>query len=84
MPKYKCDDGGLTGLVALMLGILFVTLKLCGLIDWSWWLVTLPLWILPAFAIAIAVVVLVMFLAAFVCVFISAVFVACVEIIARK
>ena len=27
-----------------LLGIVFVTLKLCGLIDWSWWLVTLPFW----------------------------------------
>lgn len=27
-----------------LLGILFVGLKLCGVIDWSWWLVTLPFW----------------------------------------
>lgn len=24
------------------LGLLFVGLKLCGVIDWSWWLVLLP------------------------------------------
>ena len=24
------------------LGILFVTLKLCGVIDWSWWWILLP------------------------------------------
>lgn len=24
--------------------ILFVTLKFTHVIDWSWWLVTLPLW----------------------------------------
>lgn len=24
------------------LGILFLTLKLCGVIDWAWWLVLLP------------------------------------------
>ncbi len=24
--------------------VVFVVLKLCGLIAWSWWLVTLPLW----------------------------------------
>ena len=24
------------------LGLIFVTLKLCGVISWSWWLVTLP------------------------------------------
>lgn len=27
-----------------LLGIVFIVLKLCGVIDWSWWLVTLPLW----------------------------------------
>ena len=26
------------------LAIVFITLKLTGVIDWSWWLVTLPLW----------------------------------------
>ena len=29
---------------ATLLGLLFVTLKLCHVIDWSWWLVTLPFW----------------------------------------
>lgn len=27
-----------------LLGIAFITLKLCGIIDWSWWFVTMPLW----------------------------------------
>jgi len=27
-----------------VLGIVFVTLKLTGHIDWSWWWVTLPFW----------------------------------------
>lgn len=27
-----------------MLGVVFVTLKLLGVIDWSWWWVTLPFW----------------------------------------
>jgi hypothetical protein len=27
-----------------LLGIAFVVLKLVGVIDWSWWLVTLPFW----------------------------------------
>lgn len=27
-----------------MLGILFIALKLTGVINWSWWYVTLPLW----------------------------------------
>jgi hypothetical protein len=27
-----------------LLGIAFIVLKLCNVIDWSWWYVTLPLW----------------------------------------
>lgn len=27
-----------------LLGIVFVVLKLLGVINWSWWLVTLPFW----------------------------------------
>ena len=26
------------------LGCIFITLKLCGIINWSWWLITLPIW----------------------------------------
>lgn len=28
-----------------ILFLIFLTLKLCGLIAWSWWWVTAPLWI---------------------------------------
>lgn len=31
---------GVTG----VLGVVFVVLKLLGVINWSWWLVTLPFW----------------------------------------
>jgi hypothetical protein len=47
--------------VAGLLGVAFVVLKLCGVIDWSWWYVTMPFW-LPAlvvaavFALALAVI----------------------------
>lgn len=27
-----------------LLGVLFVGLKLGGVIDWSWWYVTMPFW----------------------------------------
>ncbi len=27
-----------------VLGLIFVTLKLTGVIKWSWWWVTLPFW----------------------------------------
>ena len=36
------SSGGI-GVVGL-LGVLFVGLKLGGVIDWSWWYVTLPFW----------------------------------------
>ena len=36
------SSGGI-GILGL-LGIVFVTLKLTGVIDWSWWWVTLPFW----------------------------------------
>ena len=28
-----------------LLGVAFVVLKLCGVIDWSWWWVTAPFWV---------------------------------------
>lgn len=34
---------GSIGIVGL-LGVVFITLKLCNVIDWSWWWVTLPFW----------------------------------------
>ncbi len=40
-----------------LLGVVFITLKLCGVIDWSWWLVTLPLWIGIAVLLAVLAVV---------------------------
>jgi hypothetical protein len=27
-----------------LLGIVFIVLKLCKVVDWSWWWVTCPLW----------------------------------------
>ena len=28
-----------------LLAIVFITLKLCGIIDWEWWLVLAPIWV---------------------------------------
>jgi hypothetical protein len=36
------------GSILFPLGIIFIVLKLAEVINWSWWLVTLPLWIGPA------------------------------------
>lgn len=27
-----------------LLGVCFIVMKILGLIDWSWWLVTAPFW----------------------------------------
>lgn len=43
------------------LGILFVGLKLGGVIDWSWWWVTLPFW--GGFALFFGIVVFVLLFA---------------------
>ena len=43
---------GFTGLLT----IVFVTLKLLGKIDWSWWWVLSPLWISATVVIGVAVV----------------------------
>lgn len=40
----KDSSNNQSGLLLGLLGIAFVVLKLCGVIDWSWWLVTLPFW----------------------------------------
>ena len=43
------DGGGFFGLLT----ILFVALKLTGVIDWSWWWVLAPLW--GSFAIGVVI-----------------------------
>lgn len=37
------NNGGITFFGLLQ--IVFIVLKLCGVIKWSWWLVLIPLWI---------------------------------------
>ncbi len=43
MSDSKNNAGSGVGVVGL-LGVAFVILKLIGVINWSWWLVTLPFW----------------------------------------
>lgn len=38
-----------------ILFVVFLVLKLCGTIDWSWWWVTSPLWIPLAIVVVIFV-----------------------------
>ncbi len=44
------------GNLMLAVFLLFLGLKLFGVIDWSWWWVTSPLWIGLAIALAVMVV----------------------------
>ena len=45
------NSGGISFLG--LLGILFIALKLTGYIAWSWWLVLLPLYLLPVIAVSL-------------------------------
>lgn len=55
----KSDSGANSAgtIVSGMLGVAFVVLKLCGVINWSWWWVTAPFWGMLAIVIAILAVV---------------------------
>ena len=50
MSDSSSSSGGISTLG--LLGVVFVTLKLLGVIDWSWWLVTLPFWAVFAFLLS--------------------------------
>lgn len=44
MSSSKSSGGGLGLGFFSVLFLIFMTLKLCDVIDWSWWFVTMPLW----------------------------------------
>lgn len=43
MDRNKAGGGGIG--VCSVLGIVFIVLKLCNVINWSWWWVLAPYWI---------------------------------------
>lgn len=47
-----------TGNLSFIVFAVFLILKLTGVIDWSWWWVTSPLWITAAVVIAVILIVL--------------------------
>jgi hypothetical protein len=49
----KSSGGSGIGVLGL-LGVVFVTLRLIGVINWSWWYVTLPFY--GGFALALAII----------------------------
>ena len=40
--KIKLNNNGINAVG--LLGVAFIVLKLCGVINWSWWWVTAPFW----------------------------------------
>jgi len=48
--KTKNTSGGIG--IGMILFLIFMTLKLTGNIDWSWWWITAPIW-MPAGLIAV-------------------------------
>ena len=44
MKRYYHDDSAHLGILDV-LALIFIVLKIVGVIDWSWWLVLAPWWI---------------------------------------
>ncbi len=57
MSNNNVQAGGGVGLGGVLF-IVFLVLKLCGVITWSWWWVTAPLWIPLALGLFILLTVL--------------------------
>lgn len=36
--------------------MIFVTIKLCGAVDWPWWIVLLPFWIPATYAVILLII----------------------------
>jgi hypothetical protein len=51
MENNKSSSSGIG--IGVILFLIFLVLKLCGVIDWSWWWVTIPLWGVFAFICAV-------------------------------
>lgn len=54
MGKGTCVSGSAGMGLCTPLFLIFLTLKLLGRIDWSWWWVTSPLWVPVAFLLMVA------------------------------
>lgn len=60
MSNEKSVSGGIgfTGVLA----IVFIVLKLCGVIDWSWWWVLSPIWIPVLVLVAFGIIFLIVWI----------------------
>ena len=53
--------------ILTVVGVVFIVLKFCGvqpIADWPWWLVTLPIWIQPLFAVTVLALLVAVFITA--------------------
>ena len=57
-PSPAACNGGISFLG--LLAIVFITLKLVGVISWSWWYVLMPIWLPFVFVLALCMVVFVL------------------------
>ena len=57
--NYKIEDSKTGSGVTGALFIVFLVLKLTGVIDWSWWWVTSPIWSPVVIAIGLAIILLI-------------------------
>lgn len=59
----KREDGQTASGLSLpvVVFVVFLTLRLAGVISWSWWWVTSPLWIVAAIIVAITILYAVVF-----------------------
>lgn len=53
MEKLQSNGSGIS--FVGVLAIVLIVLKLCGVISWSWWWVTAPLWIPAAIALVVII-----------------------------
>lgn len=55
MNKNSSGTSGGIGFTGI-LQIVFIILKLCGVIDWSWWWVLSPIWIVIGLYVLLAII----------------------------
>ena len=51
------EVSGTGGSISTILLVVFIVLKLCKVIDWSWWWILSPLWIPIAIVISILIII---------------------------
>ena len=76
--KINNHKAGLTSKINFVLFTILLVLKLTNTIAWSWWIITLPLWIGFVFAVGVLLIIflicLIIFFAYFICILIKWIF----------